>query len=86
MPHLITLDVSDLTLGDSIYVRDVNFGNVEPLLPPERTLVTVIAPRGLGLPEVEEEAEIKGEEVEGEEVPEAERPAEAGEEETTEGE
>jgi large subunit ribosomal protein L25 len=85
IPHLISLDVTDLDLGESIHVRDVDFGDVEPLLPPERTLVTVIAPRGLGLGELEEEEEaIEGEEVEGEP---AEEPA-AGttEEETSEGE
>ncbi|MGB2983789.1 MAG: 50S ribosomal protein L25 [Candidatus Bipolaricaulia bacterium] len=67
IPHLITLDVSELELGESIYVRDVDFGDVEPMLPPERTLVTVMAPRGLELPEDEEE-EIEGEEIEGEEA------------------
>lgn len=56
VPALITIDVSGLDMGDSIHVRDLDFGNVEPLLPPERTIVTVIAPRGL-LAEDEEEGE-----------------------------
>ena len=87
VPHLITIDVSDLDLGDSIYVRDVDFGDVEPMLPPERTLVTVIAPRGVEIEEEEvelEEGELEeGEEIEGEEGAVAEEGAEAeGEEET----
>lgn len=63
VPSLITIDVSDLDMGESIHVRDVDFGGVEPMLPPERTIVTVIAPRGLML----EEEEAEGEELEGEE-------------------
>jgi large subunit ribosomal protein L25 len=62
MPALITIDVSNLGLGDSIHVRDVDFGDVEPLLPPERTLVTVISPRGLM---VEAEAGEEGAPAEG---------------------
>ena len=56
IPHLITIDVSGLDLGDSIRVSDLDFGNVEPLLPPERAIVTVIAPRGYAVTEAEEEA------------------------------
>jgi len=71
VPGLITIDVSDLDMGDSIYVNDVDFGDVEPMLPPERTIVTVIAPRGLLAEEEEEELEegelAEGEEGEGEE-------------------
>ena len=62
IPHLITLDVSKLNLGQSIHVRDIDFGNVEPMLPPERTIVTVIAPRGMM---VESEPGAEGEELEG---------------------
>ncbi len=47
IPHLITIDVSALDVGDSVHVSDIDFGKVEPLLPPERVLVTVIAPRSL---------------------------------------
>lgn len=74
VPALITIDVTDLDMGDSVYVRDVDFGGVEPMLPPERTLVTVIAPRGLLAEEEEVEEELEegeegeeGEVVEGEE-------------------
>ena len=45
IPPLVTLDVSNLNIGEAIRVSDADFGEVEPLLPPERALVTVIAPR-----------------------------------------
>jgi large subunit ribosomal protein L25 len=73
IPPLITIDVSNLNLGESIYVRDIDFGNVEPMLPPERTIVTVIAPRGMMVEEEGAEGE-EGEIVEGEAV-EGEAPA-----------
>jgi len=60
IPHLITIDVSDLDLGDAIHVRDIDFGEVEPMLPPERTLVSIVAPRGM--------ATLEDEEAEGEEL------------------
>lgn len=80
VPHLITIDVSGLDLGESIHVRDVDFGDVEPMLPPERTLVTVIAPRGMEMGE--EEAALEGAAVEAEEgaVEEEGAQAEGGEE------
>jgi len=84
VPSLITLDVTSLEMGDSIYVRDVDFGDVEPMLPPERTLVTVIAPRGLLADEAEAELEEgeEGEEgVEGEGEEGAEGEGEEGAEE-----
>ncbi len=71
VPALITLDVSDLDMGDSIYIRDVDFGEVEPMLPQDRTIVTVIAPRGL-LAEDEEEEGEEAELAEGEEGEEGE--------------
>lgn len=66
VPHLITIEVTELELGESIHVRDIDFGNVEPMLPPERTLVTVIAPRGMEIEEEEEEAELEEGAIEGE--------------------
>ena len=82
VPHLITIDVSELELGESVHVRDIDFGGVEPMLPPERTLVTVIAPRGMEIEEEEEEAELEEGEIEGEEgaVEEEGPEAEGGEE------
>ena len=88
IPHLITIDVSDLEMGEGVHVADIDLGDVEPMLPPERTLVTVIAPRGLAIEEEEaeelEEGELEEGEIEGEG---AEDGAEATAEETgTEGE
>ena len=70
VPPLITLDVTDLDMGEGIRVGDVDFGGTEPMLPPERTIVTVIAPRGLLI----EEEEIEGEEGEEGELAEGEEP------------
>jgi large subunit ribosomal protein L25 len=66
IPHLITLDVTGLEIGESIHIRDVDFGKVEPLLPPERTLVTVVAPRLVEEVLVPVEEELLEEGVEGE--------------------
>jgi len=88
MLPLITIDVTDLDLGDSIHVRDIDFGEVEPMLPPERTVVSVLAPRGLGAAEeeLEEGEELEGEEgVEGEEGAAEGEGAEGGAEESAEG-
>jgi len=57
IPHLLTIDVSGLAMGQAVHVRDVDFGAVEPLLPPERRLVAVVAPRGVGLAEAAEPSE-----------------------------
>ncbi len=73
IPSLVTIDVSALDIGDSIHISDLDFGKVEPLLPPERVIVTVIAPRSL----VAEAAEAVEAGEEGE--------AEGGEEEAAEG-
>ena len=84
MPHLVTADVSDLEVGEALRVRDIDFGEVEPLLPPERALVAVMAPRRVEVVEVEEELveELEGEAVAEEEpTAESEAPAEESAEE-----
>jgi large subunit ribosomal protein L25 len=84
IPHLVTADVSDLEVGEALRVRDLDFGEVEPLLPPERALVTVVAPRRVEVIEVEEELEEELEEeavAEEEPTAEAEAPAEESAEE-----
>lgn len=69
IPNLITIDVSNLEIGDSIHVSDIDFGKVESLLPPDRVLVTVIAPRALVAEAAEAAEAAEGEaEVEGEEA------------------
>jgi len=60
IPPLVTADVSNLQLGEAIRVKDVDFGKAEPLLPLERTLATVTAPRRAEV----EVAEIPGEGIE----------------------
>ena len=57
IPHIITIDVSALDIGDTIRVRDVDFGDVTPFLSPERTMVAMGAPRGIEAEEKEEEEE-----------------------------
>lgn len=47
IPPLLAIDVSSLNIGDSIHVHEIDFGKVEPMLPAERVLVTVIQPRAL---------------------------------------
>ena len=88
IPHLITIDVSDLDMGEGVHIHEIDLGEVEAMLPPERTIVTVIAPRGLMIEEeeVEEEEGVEGEEgIEGEEGAEA-TTGEATEEPASEGE
>ncbi len=63
IPDLITIDVSELDLHDAIHVSDIDFGEAEPMLPPERVLAAVLAPRGFGAEE-EEAEELEGEELE----------------------
>jgi len=60
IPGLITVDVSELEMGQAIRVRDIDFGGAEPMLSPDRAIVTVIAPRAIEEEEVE--AEELGEE------------------------
>lgn len=84
IPHLITIDVSELEIGDVVRVRDIDFGNVEPFMAQERALVTVMAPRRLE-EEVVTEAEEEGEELAGEETDET-KAVEGEEEPPAEGE
>ena len=66
IPHLLTIDVSGLNVGDSIHVSDLDFGKVEPMLPSERVLVTVIQPRALVAEATAEEGAAAAEGEEGE--------------------
>lgn len=62
IPELITIDVSGLDMHQAIHVSDIDFGDAEPMLPPERVLAAVLAPRGFGV--AEEEEELEGEQIE----------------------
>ncbi len=57
----IDVDVSDLKIGDSLQVSDLDLPGIEILAPENQTLITVLAPRA----EVSEEEEAEGLELEG---------------------
>lgn len=65
IPALITIDIGNLEQGEAIRVRDLDFGGVEPLLAPERALVTIVAPRRAEEVPVAAEEELEAVEEEG---------------------
>lgn len=65
IPALITIDIGNLEQGEAIRVRDLDFGEVEPLLAPERALVTIVAPRRAEEVPVAAEEELEAVEEEG---------------------
>lgn len=81
IPESIDVDVTELNIGDSIHVRDLDLGNVNILTDEQRTLVVVAAPTIVKEPEPEAE---EGELLEGEEGAEGEG-AEGAEGEAAEG-
>ncbi len=72
IPVSITFDVTDLHMGDSIHVSDVEAGNYEILSDISSTVVHVIAPKVIKAVEEEEEVEIEEMVEEGEEPTEPE--------------
>lgn len=64
IPEQFDVDVSELAIGDSIHVEDVDTGGVPPLEEPNLTVCTVLAPTVVAVEE-EEEEEIEGLEEEG---------------------
>ncbi|MBD3180359.1 MAG: 50S ribosomal protein L25 [Candidatus Latescibacteria bacterium] len=80
IPDLITIDVSDLGIGDSIHISDIvkEYEQFDFVYDSDRTIAHVSAPKELELPEEEVEEEIELEE--GEEVEEGEEAEEEGEE------
>jgi large subunit ribosomal protein L25 len=66
MPEHITVDVSELKIGDAIYVKDIDLENVELLSDPEGVVVNVITSRATVEEEKAEEEiiEEEGEEAE----------------------
>lgn len=76
VPDALVIDISDLNIGDSLHVSDLNIpDDVTVLTPLDRTVAAVHAPRVV----VEEEPEEAEEGVEGEEGAEGEAPKEEGE-------
>ncbi len=70
IPDELILDVSELGIGDSIHVKDVELENVDILAELRRTIVVISAPTVIKADAVEDE-ELEGEEIEGEEGAEA---------------
>jgi len=72
LPEILEVDVSQLNIGDSIHIKELNFANIRILDDPEETVVLVEAPRIVVEEEVVEEEEMAepeliGEKKEGEE-------------------
>ncbi|NOX17957.1 MAG: 50S ribosomal protein L25 [Chlorobi bacterium] len=58
IPQQLEIDVSELNLGDSVHVKDLNFENVRIINPAEVIVVTVSKTReAMATDEVEEDAE-----------------------------
>lgn len=57
MPSNFTLNITDLKIGGSLHIRDIDSGEAKILEEPERTIVTILAPK------VKKEEEIVAEEV-----------------------
>ncbi|MFC1692306.1 50S ribosomal protein L25 [Candidatus Latescibacterota bacterium] len=56
IPKVISVDITDLHLGDSIHVRDLTHDNFNVLSDSESVVVHVITPKVVKVVEVEEEA------------------------------
>ncbi|GMQ81395.1 MAG: hypothetical protein BMS9Abin05_0826 [Rhodothermia bacterium] len=78
IPDHIDVDISHLNIGDSILVRDLDLENVTINFPEDQALISVIQPREIIEPEIEELEELEGEE--GEEGAEGEASEEGAEE------
>ena len=75
IPENIEVDITDLNIGDTLHVSDLNLGDIDILTPDRQSLVTVVAPRVEAEPEAEA---LEGEEpAEGAEAAEGGEPAEA---------
>ena len=57
IPDTITIDISELHLGDSIHVSDLEEGNFKFLVEPETLIVHIVAPKIIVVEEEEEEEE-----------------------------
>jgi len=85
IPAMFEVDISDLDIGDSVHVSDLEMEGIVPLDDPSRTIVTITPPKSEALfetaiePEEEELEEGELELAEGEEVPEGEEAAAAEE-------
>ncbi len=89
IPAMFELDITDLDIGDSLHVSELDMEGIVPLDDPKQTIVTVVPPKSeaaftSALEEEDEELleeAVEGEELaEGEEAPEGETEGEEGEE------
>jgi len=55
LPSLIEIDISDMEIGHTVKVRDLNIGNVKSMEPQSTTIVVVNPPKG-GSKNIKEEA------------------------------
>ncbi|PKD43625.1 50S ribosomal protein L25 [Rhodohalobacter barkolensis] len=87
IPAEFELDITDLGIGDSLHVSELDMEGIDPLDDPRRTIVTIAPPKSEALfttsIEPDEEELLEGEEAEelaeGEEAPEGEEAAEGEE-------
>lgn len=90
IPAQFELDITELGIGDSLHVSELDLEGIDPLDDPRRTIVTIAPPKSESLfessivdedeEELEVDAELEGEE----ELAEGEEAAEESEEETKE--
>ncbi len=74
IPESIELDISELDIGDSIHIDEINLGeNIEIPFEQKFTVLTISTPMAEEEVEEEEGEEIEGEEIEGEETAEEEK-------------
>lgn len=65
IPDHIAVDITELQIGDSILIRDLELENVIINIPEDQALISIIQPREIIEPVIEE---LEGEELEGEEL------------------
>ncbi len=81
IPEHVSLDVTDLSIGHSLHVRDIVLDGVDILSDPDATICSVIAPRVEAAP-VEAEAAVEEGEAEPEVIGKVKTEEESGEEES----
>lgn len=62
IPDSVDIDVSELNIGDTVYVSDLKLEGIKILNPPSAAIVSVVRPAGVSeeaVEEVAEEAEVK---------------------------
>ena len=59
IPACIDVDITDIEIGDSIHVRDLEVEDIEILAPQEQILMSIVRPRAVVVEEEEEEEETE---------------------------